>query len=46
MLNGVIMSDTVEQAVERAGAKVGNKGFTAAQNAIEMADLSSKLSTK
>jgi 6,7-dimethyl-8-ribityllumazine synthase len=34
------MSDTVEQAMERTGAKVGNKGFTAALNAIEMANLS------
>jgi 6,7-dimethyl-8-ribityllumazine synthase len=40
------MSDTVEQAVERAGAKAGNKGFTAALNAIEMADLSLKLTGK
>ena len=43
VVNGVIMADTVDQAVERAGAKVGNKGFTAALNAIEMADLASKL---
>ncbi len=43
VVNGVIMSDTVEQAMERAGAKLGNKGFTAALNAIEMADLSAKL---
>lgn len=42
-INGVIMSDTVEQAVERAGAKAGNKGFTAALNAIEMADLTARL---
>lgn len=43
VVNGVIMSDTVEQAMERAGAKLGNKGFTAALNAIEMADLAAKL---
>jgi 6,7-dimethyl-8-ribityllumazine synthase len=36
---GVITSDTLEQALERAGAKAGNKGFTAAMSAIEMADL-------
>jgi 6,7-dimethyl-8-ribityllumazine synthase len=46
VISGVIMSDTVEQAVERAGAKVGNKGFAAALNAIEMADLSLKLTGK
>jgi 6,7-dimethyl-8-ribityllumazine synthase len=40
------MSDTVEQAVERAGAKVGNKGFTAAVNALEMADLNARLTGK
>jgi len=36
---GVITSDTLEQALERAGAKAGNKGWTAALSAIEMADL-------
>jgi 6,7-dimethyl-8-ribityllumazine synthase len=36
---GVITSDTLEQALERAGAKSGNKGWTAALTAIEMADL-------
>ncbi len=36
---GVITADTLEQAVDRAGAKAGNKGFEAAQGAIEMADL-------
>jgi 6,7-dimethyl-8-ribityllumazine synthase len=36
---GVITADTLEQAVDRAGAKAGNKGFEAAQSAIEMADL-------
>lgn len=34
---GVITSDTIEQAVERAGSKAGNKGFDAAITAIEMA---------
>lgn len=34
---GVITSDTIEQAVERAGSKAGNKGFDAAMTAIEMA---------
>lgn len=36
---GVITPDTIEQAIERAGTKLGNKGFEAAQNAIEMANL-------
>jgi 6,7-dimethyl-8-ribityllumazine synthase len=36
---GVITTDTIEQAIERAGAKAGNKGFEAAVSAIEMADL-------
>jgi len=37
--NGVITADTLEQAIERAGTKMGNKGFDAAINAIEMANL-------
>ena len=36
---GVITTDTIEQAIERAGTKVGNKGFEAAVTAIEMASL-------
>jgi len=36
---GVITTDTLEQAIERAGTKEGNKGFVAAMNAIEMANL-------
>jgi 6,7-dimethyl-8-ribityllumazine synthase len=40
---GVLTCDTLEQALERAGAKPGNKGFAAAQSAIEMANLSEKL---
>jgi len=40
---GVITSDTLEQAIERAGSKAGNKGWEAAAAAIEMADLNSKL---
>lgn len=36
---GVLTTDTVEQAVDRAGAKSGNKGFDAAMTAIEMANL-------
>ena len=40
---GVITSDTIEQAVERAGSKSGNKGWDAAMVAIEMAQLMKKL---
>jgi len=36
---GVITADTIEQAVERAGTKAGNKGWDSANNAIEMANL-------
>ena len=36
---GIITSDTIEQAVERAGAKQGNKGWQAAQTAVEMSNL-------
>lgn len=36
---GVLTTDTIEQAVERAGTKSGNKGFDAAMSAIEMANL-------
>jgi 6,7-dimethyl-8-ribityllumazine synthase len=40
---GVITSDTLEQAIERAGSKAGNKGWEAAASAIEMADLNSQM---
>lgn len=36
---GVITADTLEQAIERAGTKAGNKGFDAAMTALEMANL-------
>lgn len=36
---GVVTAESIEQAVERAGSKSGNKGFHAAQTAIEMANL-------
>lgn len=39
VLFGVITADTLEQAIERAGTKSGNKGFDAATGAIEMANL-------
>ncbi len=40
---GVITTETIEQAIERAGTKMGNKGFEAAVTAIEMADLMARL---
>lgn len=40
---GVLTTDTIEQAVERAGTKAGNKGWDAALSALEMADLFTKL---
>ena len=39
VLFGVLTTDTIEQAIERAGTKAGNKGAECAQGAIEMADL-------
>ena len=39
VIYGVITTDTLEQAVERSGTKEGNKGFAAAVDAIEMANL-------
>jgi 6,7-dimethyl-8-ribityllumazine synthase len=40
---GIITADTLEQAIERAGTKAGNKGWDAALSGIEMADLFTKL---
>ena len=39
VLFGVLTTDNIEQAIERAGTKAGNKGFDAAVSAIEMANL-------
>ena len=36
---GIVTADTLEQAIERAGTKAGNRGFDAAVDAIEMANL-------
>ncbi|HOO76611.1 MAG TPA: 6,7-dimethyl-8-ribityllumazine synthase [bacterium] len=41
---GIITPDTLEQAIERSGSKAGNKGFAAAQAAIEMVNLYRELS--
>jgi len=43
IIYGVITADTLEQAIERAGTKQGNKGFQAAVSAIEMANLLSSM---
>jgi 6,7-dimethyl-8-ribityllumazine synthase len=40
---GILTTDTIEQAIERAGTKAGNKGFDAAVTAIEMANLLKQL---
>lgn len=40
---GVLTTDSIEQAIERAGTKAGNKGFDAAMSAIEMANIFKQL---
>lgn len=40
---GVVTTDNIEQAVERAGTKAGNKGFDAAMSAMEMVNLFAKI---
>src|SRR6188768_15132 len=43
---GVLTTDTIEQSIERAGTKAGNKGWEAALSAIEMLSLSASLRGK
>jgi 6,7-dimethyl-8-ribityllumazine synthase len=43
VINAVLTTDTIEQAVERAGTKAGNKGFDAARGAVEMVSLFNQL---
>lgn len=43
IVNAILTTDTLEQAIQRAGAKQGNKGFEAAAVAIEMANLLGQL---
>ena len=43
VINGVLTTDTLEQTMERAGTKAGNKGFDCAMGALEMADLLEQL---
>ncbi len=40
---GILTTDTIEQAIERAGSKAGNKGWDAATTAMEMANLLKKI---
>lgn len=40
---GVVTTDTIEQAIERAGTKAGNKGWSAAMAGVEMADLMDRI---
>lgn len=39
VLNGIVTADTLEQAIDRAGVKAGNKGFEAAMSAVETVNL-------
>lgn len=43
VLFGILTTDTIEQAIERAGTKAGNKGYDCAMSALEMVNLSKKL---
>ncbi len=43
VIYGILTTDTIDQAVERAGTKSGNKGFDASLSALEMADLMGKI---
>ncbi len=43
IIYGIITTDTIEQAIERAGTKSGNKGFNAALSAIEMVNLTESI---
>jgi 6,7-dimethyl-8-ribityllumazine synthase len=46
VLFGVLTTDTLEQAVERAGTKAGNKGYAAAEAALEMVNLLKEMGSK
>ncbi len=46
VLDGVVSAESLEQAVERCGTKQGNKGFSAMQSAIEMANVMKALAKK
>jgi 6,7-dimethyl-8-ribityllumazine synthase len=44
IVDGIVAADNLDQAIERCGSKAGNRGWTAAQTAIEMASLIQQLS--
>ena len=46
VLYGIVTADTLEQAIDRAGVKAGNKGFEAAMSAVEMVNLFKVMSDK
>jgi 6,7-dimethyl-8-ribityllumazine synthase len=43
VINAILTTDTIEQAIERAGTKAGNKGADAAMSAMEMISLMRKI---
>lgn len=46
VINGILTTDTIEQAIERAGTKAGNKGYDAGVTALEMISVLAKLDDK
>ncbi len=46
VIYGIVTADTLEQAIDRAGVKAGNKGFEAAMSAVELANLYKEAFTK
>lgn len=46
VINGVLTTNTIEQAIERAGTKAGNKGWDAAMSALEMVNLLRQLNDR
>jgi 6,7-dimethyl-8-ribityllumazine synthase len=46
VIYGVLTADTIEQAIERAGTKAGNKGWSAAVAAVEMVNLLAQMSSR
>lgn len=46
VINGILTTDNIEQAIERAGTKAGNKGYDAAMTALEMISLLKQLTLK
>ncbi|HPG01253.1 MAG TPA: 6,7-dimethyl-8-ribityllumazine synthase [Kiritimatiellia bacterium] len=45
VVDGVVAAETLEQAIERSGTKAGNRGWTAAQSAVELANLFTQFKT-